>query len=212
MSPPPLRIAIVDDHPIFRDGLLRSFQEEDGFEVVGFGSNAQDALDLFKGYRPDAMLLDLSMPGGGQAALRSILQEEEAAAVIVLTASEDGEDLSLALQAGARGYVLKGVDAATLMDVVQSVVGGQLYISPELEGAIGGAPGADGRFALGIRGLTPRETQIVELVGSGASNKEIARRLHLTEKTVKANMTRILRKSGVRNRTEVALLFRAGRR
>lgn len=216
MSASQVRIAIVDDHPIFRDGLLRSLQDEADFEVVGAGSTAHDAITLFKRYRPDAVLLDLSMPGGGHAALRSILKLEASASVIVLTASEDEDDLSEALKGGAKGYVLKGVDASTLIDVVRGVVAGEHYVSPALERH---APtrGEQKRILeqtfphAGIDPLamlSPREAQILFLVADGDSNKEIGRRLNLTEKTVKHNMTRILRKLNARNRTEAAMLLR----
>jgi two-component system, NarL family, nitrate/nitrite response regulator NarL len=213
-----VRIAIVDDHPIFRTGLSRSLADEPEFDVVGEGSSAADAISLFRTHRPDAMLLDLSMPGGGHTALRSILQEDAEAAVIILTASEEDGDLFEALKQGARGYVLKGVDASTLVTVVRNVVAGESYVSPSLaariltemrnepiapDAAANRTPQDDA-----LASLTPREEQILGLVADGNSNKEVARRLDLQEKTIKHNMTRILQKLKARNRTEAAMFLR----
>lgn len=218
MNNVPTRIVIVDDHPIFRAGLSRSLAEVPDFEVVGEGANAKDAISLFEQLRPDAMLLDLSMPGGGHSVLRHLLPGQPEATVIVLTASEDDTDLFEALKEGAKGYVLKGVDASTLVNIVRNVVAGESYVSPSLAARIltEMRSGGDGPATQALEGphdealssLTPREEQILGLVADGNSNKEVARHLGLREKTIKHNMTRILQKLKARNRTEAAMFLR----
>ncbi|MDM9625333.1 response regulator transcription factor [Rhizobium sp. S152] len=205
------RIVVADDHPIYRNGLVRSLEDEPEFEVVGEASTADDAVAAYREHSPDALLLDLSMPGGGHAALATILGDYPDAVVIVLTASEDDDDLFYAVKGGARGYVLKGVDASELVDIVERVIAGESYVSPDLASRIltelkPAAPRlpADNMLA----SLTPREEQILALVAEGNSNKEVARRLGLQEKTIKHNMTRILQKLKARNRTEAAMLLR----
>ncbi|WP_160003321.1 response regulator transcription factor [Rhizobium sp. 18055] len=220
MTTSTLRVAIVDDHPIFRNGLSRSLADEPGFEVVGEGASAADAVALFSQHRPDALLLDLSMPGGGHEALRQIIRQDASAAVIVLTASEEDDDLFDALKEGARGYILKGVSASTLVSAVRNVVAGESYVSPSLAARIltemrGDPPpvpnAARGPHDDALASLTPREEQILGLVADGNSNKEVARQLNLQEKTIKHNMTRILQKLKARNRTEAAIFLRDAR-
>lgn len=214
-----LRIAIADDHPIYRNGLVRSLEDEADIVVVGEGASAEDAVALYSEKKPDAILVDLSMPGGGHLALSSILQGDPSAAVIVLTASEERDDLLAAIKIGARGYVLKGVDAPTLVDIVRRVVAGESYVSSGLAARIlvemkmpsEGPALADGDPSTTLASLTPREEQVLGLVAAGNSNKEIARHLNLQEKTVKHNMTRILQKLRARNRTEAAMFLRNAR-
>ncbi|MCW2957022.1 MAG: DNA-binding response regulator, partial [Thermoleophilia bacterium] len=123
----PIRILVVDDHPMFREGVSRSLSEQSSLEVCGEGASAAAAIELDRDLKPDVILLDLSMPGGGLNALHVILEQSPDAKVIVLTASEADEDVLQALRAGARGYVLKGVSASTLIDVVQGAVAGESY-------------------------------------------------------------------------------------
>jgi two-component system nitrate/nitrite response regulator NarL len=219
MTPTMLRTAIADDHPIYRNRLVRSLEDEADIVVVGEGASAEDAIALYGDKKPDAILVDLSMPGGGHLALSSILLADPSAAVIVLTASEERDDLLAAIKIGARGYVLKGVDAPTLVDIVRRVVAGESYVSSGLAARIlveMKAPSerpalADGDPSTTLASLTPREEQVFGLVAAGNSNKEIARHLNLQEKTVKHNMTRILQKLRARNRTEAAMFLRNAR-
>jgi two-component system nitrate/nitrite response regulator NarL len=211
MRPDVVRIVIVDDHPIFRSGLSRSLEDEPGFQIVGEGASAADAISLFDQHRPDIVLLDLSMPGGGHSALRVILRRDAAASVIVLTASEHDSDIAQALAEGAKGYVLKGVGVSELVNVISGVAAG--------DGCSASASTRDGMAGMetvkhqarALANLTPREEQILELVAAGNSNKEVARLLNLQEKTIKHNMTRILQKLKLRNRTEAAIYLREAR-
>jgi two-component system nitrate/nitrite response regulator NarL len=153
--------------------------------------------------------------------LRVIKAEHASAAIIVLTASEEDSDLFDALKEGAKGYILKGVSASTLVSAVRNVVAGESYVSPSLAARIltemkGDAPQAVSDPARNphedaLASLTPREEQILGLVADGNSNKEVARQLRLQEKTIKHNMTRILQKLKARNRTEAAIFLRDAR-
>ncbi|SDP88317.1 two component transcriptional regulator, LuxR family [Phyllobacterium sp. YR620] len=220
MTTASIRIIIVDDHPFFRQGVAVSLSEQ-GFTVVGEGSSADDAVRLVNELRPDVALLDLSMPGGGLSALLTILEASPELKVVILTVSESDEDVLQALRCGAHGYVLKGVRAAGLCEIIQNVVAGERYVSPALAARIltemrgSGAAVAPSQpvsdISDAIQSLTPREEQILTLVSNGKSNKEVAREIGLQEKTIKHHMTSILQKLQVRNRTEAALLLREAR-
>ncbi|AZO08823.1 MULTISPECIES: response regulator transcription factor [unclassified Mesorhizobium] len=204
----PIRIAIVDDHPLFREGVARSLGEIGGFELVGEGASAEDAEKLARGSTPDILLLDISMPGGGLNALASILAAMPEQKIVMLTVSETNGDVAQALKAGARGYVLKGVGSKSLAEILRDVANGQSYVSPTLSARLlSDLLQPSGRKPDPLSQLTGREAEILRLVAEGLSNKEVASRLSLQEKTVKHHMTRVLAKLNVRNRTEAALLM-----
>ncbi|UCI30879.1 response regulator [Mesorhizobium sp. B4-1-4] len=206
-----IRIAIVDDHPLFREGVTRSLSEIGGFEMVGEGATAQDAERLASTVRPDILLLDISMPGGGLAAVANILADHPAQKIVMLTVSEANTDVTKALNAGVRGYVLKGIGSRALADILRNVAAGESYLSPTLSARLlsdlQSLQPADGTTDR-LRQLTGRQTEILRLVAEGLSNKEVALRLDLQEKTVKHHMTGVLSKLNVRNRTEAALMMR----
>jgi len=210
-----LQIAIVDDHPLFREGVAHTLRRQPGFEVVAEGSSAAEAIAIAGQRLPDIMLLDLSMPGGGLEAVRQIAAAYPVVKVIMLTVSQDEEDVTTALRAGARAYVLKGVAARELVEIIRSVAAGDAYVTPSLAASLlfdlRAGPGH--RPNAGPLGeLTERELQILERVAAGDSNKEIGATLQVSEKTVKHHMTNILQKLQVRNRVEAALLARSGER
>lgn len=206
-----IRAIVVDDHPLFREGVARSLEESGQFTVIAQGGSAADAVRLAGDLNPDIVLLDLSMPGGGIEAAGRIAQNAPDVKVVVLTVSEASDDIMAALKAGAKGYVLKGVGSAALVEILQGIVKGESYVSPALaarlltEMRLRPPPtGAEDPLSK----LTAREEQILRLVAQGMSNKEVGRKLDLQEKTVKHHMTRILEKLQVRNRTEAAILLR----
>ena len=204
----PIRIAIVDDHPLFREGVARSLGEIGGFELVGEGASAEDAERLVRASAPDILMLDISMPGGGLNALASILSAVPEQKIVMLTVSETNADVAQALKAGARGYVLKGVGSKSLSEILRDVANGQSYVSPTLSARLlSDLLQPTGRKPDPLSQLTGREAEILRLVAEGLSNKEVAARLSLQEKTVKHHMTRVLAKLNVRNRTEAALLM-----
>lgn len=216
-----MRVLIIDDHPIFRHGLALSLAETGDIAVCGEGASADEALALAQSLHPDILLLDLSMPGGGLAILPLLVQQNPGLRVAVLTASEDSEDVMRALQAGAAGYLLKGVGARTLAEALRAIMRGEGYVEPTLAARILSEMGSETELAEDPQNagrerllalLTPREREVLRLVAAGCSNKEVARRAEMQEKTVKHHMTRILQKLNARNRTEAAMILRGERR
>jgi DNA-binding NarL/FixJ family response regulator len=206
-----IRVAVIDDHPLFREGVIRSLGEIDGFNIVAEGGSRDEALQIVAEQCPDVMLMDISMPGNGLEAVAGALEACPEIKIIMLTVSEANEDIAKALKLGARGYVLKGVGSRALADVIRSVQSGESYVSPSLSARLFAGlsqPSAmDAKQDL-MAELTEREHQVLKLVASGLSNKRVALQLDLHEKTVKHHMTRNLAKLKVSNRTEAALALR----
>jgi two-component system nitrate/nitrite response regulator NarL len=201
----PITVGIVDDHPLFREGVTRSLSEIKDFLVVGEGATSDDAAMIAIEKHPDVMLVDVSMPGGGLSAISAILQHSPSTKVLMLTASEEIDTLLGALQRGAMGYVLKGVGSRGLASAIRTIFEGNRYVSPAMSAKVVDVS-LDREPAKNA--LTPREREVMDLVGEGLSNKHIGLRLDLQEKTVKHHMTQILTKLGVSNRTEAALRWR----
>ena len=210
-----LQIAIVDDHPLFRSGVADALKRHGGFDIVAEGGSADEAIAIAGQKLPDVMLLDVSMPGGGVHAVREISQSYPVVKVVMLTVSEDEDDVTASLRAGARGYILKGVAARELISILRAVASGDVYVTPSLAATLlfemTGATAAKSPLSP-LDDLTDRERQILEQVAAGDSNKEIAASLQLSEKTVKHHMTNILQKLQVRNRVEAALMARKSER
>jgi len=204
-----IRVAVIDDHPLFREGVTRSLSEIEGFEVVAEGGSHEDALRIAENLSPDVMLLDISMPGGGLAAIPLILEIAPSQKIVMLTVSEAGDDVTTALQSGAKGYVLKGVGSRALADIIRTVASGESYVAPTLSAKLLTSRASEpARKSDLIRDLTIREKEVLNLVASGMSNKQVARQLNLHEKTVKHHMTQIMAKLDVANRTEAAMVLR----
>lgn len=209
-----LQVAIVDDHPLFREGVAHTLNAQPGIEVVAEGASGADAIRIAGEHLPDVMLLDVSMPGGGLQAARTIAAQYPVVKVVMLTVSEEEDDVTAALRAGARAYILKGVAARELVAILRSVANGEVYVTPSLAASLlfelTGGGGSQTGSRLDV--LTERERQILERVAVGDSNKEIASQLSLSEKTIKHHMTNILQKLQVRNRVEAALLAQSDTR
>jgi two-component system, NarL family, nitrate/nitrite response regulator NarL len=202
-----IRIAVVDDHPLFREGVIRSLAECQGLEIVAEGATRDEAVAIAARVAPDIMLMDISMPGSGLQAIEGVLEEHPSARIVMLTVSEASDDLARALKHGARGYVLKGVGSQALAEVVRTVASGETYVAPNLSaGLLETLSRAEEKNPMAA--LTQREQDVLKLVASGLSNKRIAIALDLHEKTIKHHMTRIFSKLGVTNRTEAALALR----
>jgi two-component system, NarL family, nitrate/nitrite response regulator NarL len=206
-----IQIAIVDDHPLFRDGVAFTLQSQPDFEIVGQGTTAAEAVQLSFQLLPDLLLLDINIPGGGLNVIQAIAAACPVTKIVMLTASEAEEDVLAALKAGARGYIVKGVSARELVSSLRAIYSGEAYVTPTLAATLlseltGSADEDRANGPLGV--LTGREQQILEGIASGLSNKEIGQKLALSEKTVKHYVTNILQKLHVRNRVEAALLAR----
>lgn len=206
----PIRILIVDDHPLFLDGLVATLSADEELDVVATAGDASSAVRKAGEHLPDLALLDVAMPGGGIEAARLIGPASPTTRVVMLTSSEDEDDLVAAMNAGAKGYVLKGVAGRELRTILKSVHRGEVYVAPGLAYAmIKGLtkPRVEDPFDE----LTTREREVLELVAAGLSNAEIGGRLGLSEKTVKHYMTAVLGKLQVGSRVEAALLaYKAG--
>jgi DNA-binding NarL/FixJ family response regulator len=206
-----VRIVLVDDHPLFREGVAKSLVEAGNFEIVGQGGSAGDAIRLVQDNAPDVILLDISMPGGGIAAAQKICAHSTSIKVIMLTVSEAGDDIMAALKAGASGYVLKGVGSSELAEIVNGIAAGESYVSPSLAARLWvelRERPTESSSEDRLDSLTDREDEILRLVAKGLTNKQVALQLDIQEKTVKHHMTSILNKLRVRNRTQAAVLLR----
>jgi DNA-binding NarL/FixJ family response regulator len=202
------RVLLVDDHELFRQGVVATLQPEGDFEVVGQAGTAAEALDVAVELQPGLILLDVHMPGGeGLTIIPTLRAALPDTRLVMLTVSEDPETVTEALSLGAAGYLVKGVHADTMLEALRGIVEGETYVSPEIAGriltAMSRPPPTDG--ALGMAALTPRERDVLELLARGDTNREIADALTISEKTVKRHVTGILTKLQVRNRTEAAI-------
>jgi two-component system, NarL family, nitrate/nitrite response regulator NarL len=210
--PKKIRVAIIDDHPLMLEGIHQTLQNSNGLiDVVAKGSTAADALSIARAEAPDVLLMDVSIPGGGIEAAYAIGTEFPSTKVIMLTVSERPSHVTAALEAGAKGYLLKGVAGAELIRAIVTVSQGHSYIAPELAGELlmpsnGHAKSRDKSEPL--RTLTHGEQRIADALAQGKTNKEIAEQLNLSEKTIKHYMTNIFQKLQVRNRVEAVLAMR----
>ena len=197
-----IRVVIVDDHAMLRAGLEQLLGGEPDLEVVGKAAEGAAAVALVREARPDVVLMDLQMPGvDGVEATRQIVGEE-LADVLVLTSYSDAERIVGALDAGALGYLLKDAEPDEVLRGIRAVARGESPINPRAARELLGARRTTSTAAAD---LTPRETEVLELVRQGLANKQIARRLGISERTVKAHLTSTFQRIGVVDRTQAAL-------
>jgi two-component system, NarL family, response regulator LiaR len=213
-----IRVLIVDDHAVVREGLRTFLALQDGIEVVGEAQDGAEALDQAARLAPDVILMDLVMPGvDGIGAMRALRDAGSTARVIVLTSFTDDDRVLPAIQQGAAGYLLKNVAPAELARAVRAAHAGEALLDPgvaarlvEAVAARGAAP-EQASAARAADQLTPREREVLRMLARGLANKRIAYELGLSEKTVKAHVGRVLAKLGVSDRTQAALYaVRAG--
>jgi DNA-binding NarL/FixJ family response regulator len=194
-----IRVLAVDDHPLLREGIAALIGGEDDMEVIGEASNGREALDLFRKHQPDITLMDLKMPEmNGLDAISAIRGEFPEARIIVLTTHPGDVQVSRAIKAGARGYLLKGMLRKELLDTIRAVHRGQKRLSPDAAAEIA-EHAAD-------CALTPREMDVLRLIAAGNANKAIGARLLLTEVTVKSHVKNILAKLGANDRTHAVTI------
>jgi NarL family two-component system response regulator LiaR len=206
-----IRVLIVDDHSVVREGLRAFLQLQDGLEVVGEAADGEEAIEAASRLQPDVILMDLVMPRlGGVAAMRRLREEVPEARVIVLTSFLDDDKLLPALRAGAAGYLLKNTEPQEVARAVRAAHAGEALLDPVVAARLVETLAAeDGQEPLDR--LTPREREVLVLIGLGFSNKRIANELDLSEKTVKTHVGHVLAKLGVTDRTQAAVVaVRAG--
>ncbi len=197
-----IRVLLADDHGVVRDGLGRLIAALDDIELVGEAANGAEAVEQSRVTKPDVVLMDLDMPVlDGIEATRQVLAERPETAVIVLTAFSDRPRISGALEAGARGYLLKDVDAEGVAEGIRAAARGESPLDPRAARTILDARSEPDPLAA----LSEREREVLALLVEGLPNKLIARRLEISEKTVKSHLTRIFRELGVTDRTQAAL-------
>ncbi|HRH81963.1 MAG TPA: two-component system response regulator NarL [Thiobacillaceae bacterium] len=203
----PQRLLIIDDHPLFRKGVLQLVKPEPEFEVVGEASSGVEGLELTQSLRPDMILLDLNMRGmDGVEVLKVIKSSGCDARVVMLTVSDQAEDLVAALRAGADGYLLKETEPEALLVKLKEAAAGQMTLSDRLAGLLVRSMRQDTRPRdPDEAGLTDQERRILGLIAAGRSNKLIGRELDIAESTVKVHVKHLLRKLGLRSRVEAAV-------
>ncbi|SCZ05358.1 response regulator [Microvirga guangxiensis] len=205
-----IRVGVVDDHPLYRDGVVFALESEPDMEVVAQGETANDAFQIAQGHAPDVLVLDMNLPGGGMNAIMKIAPRYPSTKILMLTVVDDQDEVRAALRKGARGYLLKGTGSSELVNAIRVVGKGQSYVSPSFAAQLILSRRADGsgmaeppdRFPE----LSDREEKILMLILRGLSNRMIGDELGVAEKTVKGYVTAIMEKLQVRNRVEAAMV------
>ncbi|GAB3149523.1 response regulator transcription factor [Micromonospora sonneratiae] len=195
-----IRVLLVDDHPIVRGGLRAALDAAPGITVVGEAATGEAALDRIAELRPDLVLMDLQLGAGidGAEATRRIRQLAQPPRVLILTTYDSDADILPAIEAGATGYLLKDAEPADLLAAIRTAATGETVLAPSVATRLVSRVRSPGRT------LTPRETEILQMVADGQSNQAIARRLFITEATVKSHLVQVFAKLGVDNRTAAA--------
>ncbi|MBI5331648.1 MAG: two-component system response regulator NarL [Betaproteobacteria bacterium] len=207
MIPSQQNVVIVDDHPLFRRGLIQLLDATGLFRLTGEAANGQDGIELVKRVRPDLLLLDLNMKDmSGIEVLKAIKATDLDTRVVMVTVSDQAEDLVTALRHGADGYLLKDMEPEQMVESIEAAANGRVMISDALTHLLAAALRKGRRpDTSGEAGLTEQETRILELIAGGLSNKVIGKELDIAEGTVKVHVKHILRKLGLRSRVEAAV-------
>ena len=212
----PIRILVVDDHSLFRRGLVALLASDASLHVVGEAGDAGQAVRLAAALQPQVILLDNHLPGvTGIQALAGLREAAPGARVLMLTVSEDADDLQAALRGGACGYLIKTIEGEQLVAAIRGCLRGEAAVSPELTGKLvaafqGGSP-RDETPGAAAAGLSAREQEVLQQIARGASNKEIGRALAIAETTVKIHVQHILRKLGLSSRVQAAVYATSNR-
>jgi two-component system nitrate/nitrite response regulator NarL len=200
-------ILLIDDHPLLRKGVKQLIDLSPNMQVIGEACNAQEGVKLAVELEPDLVLLDLNMPNiNGIETLKMLREEEVTSRIIVFTVSDNEEDVVAALKAGADGYLLKDMEPEDLITNLEQAANGTVVISPRLATLLAQALQSNKSVdKVDLSSLTPREKQIIKLIANGMANKVIARKLSITEGTVKVHVKHLLKKLRLRSRVEVAV-------
>lgn len=208
--PEPVRIAVVDDHRHFRNGVVVTLQAAPGIDVSAVGSSASDAVRIAQEDLPDIILMDIHMPGNGIMAAKEISRAFPVIKIVILTASETADDLVAALETGARGYILKGIGGPELVSNLLAIHDGEFFVTPSLAARVLSRMNEISSQLKELdffADLTPREEQLLVQLSSGATNSEIASLMSLSEKTVKHYVQNVMQKLQVRSRVEADLII-----
>jgi two-component system response regulator NreC len=202
----PIRILIADDHGVLRAGLRALLNAEPDLEVVGEADDGDEALRLTRTLQPDIVLMDLSMPGcGGIEATQRLKELRPGVQVLVLTAHEDKELLQEAIRAGAAGYIIKRAAESELVNAIQAVARGDLYVHPAMTRALfASTPAEPKETHAAVESLTPREVEVLQLIAQGHTNRQIADLLTLSVRTVESHRANLMGKLNLHSRVELA--------
>ena len=198
-----IRIIVVDDHPIVRQGLVSALDDEPDFEIVGAAASAEDGLHLAEQLHPDVTLLDLELPGlSGLEAIPHVLAVSPATGILIFTAYDTDERVLAAIRAGARGYLLKGASISEIASAIRIVSAGGTALAPQVAAKLADAV----RAPRGAGPLSAREREVLRLVAQGLPSKQIAGELSITERTVKFHTAAVMRKLGADNRAQAVAI------
>ena len=202
-----IRTVVIDDHPLFREGVANALSLDSQITVVAQGASFDEALALVKQHLPDVVLLDISLPdASGIKAAAAISSLPAPPRILMLTVSNVGDDVRNAIKAGAAGYILKGVNAKELIQAIKTVSSGNHYVTPSITFELLSPPGARDKSDL-LTSLTAKEREVLNLMAAGLRNQDIGQKLSMTEKTVKYHLYNAFRKLGVHNRVQAAQLL-----
>jgi DNA-binding NarL/FixJ family response regulator len=210
-SAKPTRVLVADDHALFRYGLKAMLANAEGFEVVGEAATGEEVLEKVAQTQPDIILMDIRMPGiNGIEATRRVLERTPRVGVVVVTMLEDDDSVFAAMRAGARGYILKGADAEEVLNVVTAVAGGEAHFGSEIAKRLitffsAPKPAAPSEA---FPELTAREVEVLDLIAQGRTNAEIAKRLYISQKTVRNHVSHVFLKLQVANRAQAIVRAR----
>lgn len=205
-----IKVMIADDHSMVRQGIKQILELEDDIEVTAQANDGNEAIELYKKKKPDVILMDINMPGkNGIQAIKELVSYNNDVRILVLTIHEDREYLFKTLHLGAMGYVLKDAEPSTLVEAIRTINNGESYIQPnmtrELVKEFNRITHSERKDKHAENNLTAREVEVLELIAEGMINKEIAKQLFISEKTVKNHVSNIFRKLNVSDRTQAAI-------
>ena len=201
------RIIIADDHAVLREGLRSLLNGMEGLDVVAEAGDGFEVLPLIEAHKPDLLIIDLTMPNlGGVETIVRLQKVKDKPTVLVLSAREDDISVSEAIRAGAKGYVPKSSDSDELLFAIRSLLKGQTYVSPSVASGIVGKDASDSQNGSAIASLTSREREVMKLLSEGKPNRDVAKILHISPRTIDSHRSNIMKKLGITSNAELVQL------